>query len=127
MPMMIRARGLESGHARELPYPMKQGPWSFSADGRLLLIVRAVAGLTDNTYEGRQALYERARAALLTNLRGVTPPLSEADIVFQRLALEEAIRQVETETARAASYSAEALGRIKPPIFPTAKKPSADS
>jgi len=91
----------------------------------LPLIARAVAGLTDNTDQARHALYERARAALLARLRDVVPPLSEADIVWQRLSLEEAIRKIEGESARAASHSAELLNRMKPPIFPPAKKPSS--
>ena len=58
------------------------------------LISRAVAGLEKNTGENRRALYERARKALVDQLRGVQPPLSETDITRERLALEEAIRKV---------------------------------
>src|SRR3569832_180530 len=61
------------------------------------LIARAVAGLDKNTGENRRALYERARAALVNQLRGVDPPLDEDEITRERLALEEAIRRVETE------------------------------
>src|SRR5215475_8937112 len=64
------------------------------------LIARAVAGLEKNTGEGRRVLYERARTALVTQLRGVVPALSESDITRERLALEEAIRKVEAEAAR---------------------------
>jgi hypothetical protein len=64
------------------------------------LISRAVAGLEKNTGENRRALYERARGALLAQLRGVTPALSESDITRERLALEESIRKVEAEAAR---------------------------
>jgi hypothetical protein len=66
------------------------------------LIARAVEGLGTSTGEGRRALYERARAALVAQLRGIDPPLSEADITRERLALEDAIRKVEAETARKA-------------------------
>src|SRR5262249_62120595 len=66
------------------------------------LIARAVAGLEKNTGEGRRVLYERARTALVTQLRGVVPALSESDITRERLALEEAIRKVEAEAARQA-------------------------
>ncbi len=61
------------------------------------LIARAVGGLDSNTGENRRALYERARAALVNQLRGVDPPLDEDEITRERLALEEAIRRVETE------------------------------
>ena len=64
------------------------------------LISRAVAGLEKNNGENRRALYERARAALLAQLRGVTPALDESDITRERLALEESIRKVEAESAR---------------------------
>jgi len=64
------------------------------------LISRAVAGLERNTGENRRSLYERARNALLDQLRNVTPALSESDITRERLALEEAIRKVESDVAR---------------------------
>ena len=52
------------------------------------LIARAVDGLGTSTGEARRALYERARAALVAQLRSIEPPLSEADITRERLALE---------------------------------------
>jgi hypothetical protein len=65
------------------------------------LVARAVAGLEKNTGEGRRALYERARTALVGQLRGMSDPaLTEAEITRERLALEEAIRKVEAESAR---------------------------
>ena len=64
------------------------------------LIARAVAGLDKNTGENRRALYERARVALVAQLRGVAPALDESEITRERLALEEAIRKVEAEAAR---------------------------
>ncbi|MBX6328047.1 MAG: hypothetical protein IRY89_05680 [Pseudolabrys sp.] len=63
------------------------------------LISRAVAGLEHNTGENRRMLYERARAALVTQLRSVDPPLDEAAVIRERVALEEAIRKVEAEAA----------------------------
>src|SRR5262245_60654791 len=70
------------------------------------LIARAVAGLDKNTGENRRALYERARTALVAQLRGVNPPLEESEITRERLALEEAIRKVEAESARHARETA---------------------
>jgi len=67
------------------------------------LIARAIAGLDANASgEQRRALYERARTALIAQLRGVTPPLSESEITRERLTLEEAIRKVEQEAAQRA-------------------------
>lgn len=64
------------------------------------LVKRAVEGLDKGAGEGRRALYERARTALLAQLRGLNPPLSESEITRERLALEEAVRKVEAEAAR---------------------------
>jgi hypothetical protein len=66
------------------------------------LISKAVAGLEKNTGENRRVLYERARAALVNQLRSVEPALDEADITRERLALEEAIRKVEADAAKRA-------------------------
>lgn len=66
------------------------------------LIARAVEGLDNNTGENRRALYERARTALVNQLRGVEPALEESEITRERLALEEAIRKVEAEAVRRA-------------------------
>jgi hypothetical protein len=91
------------------------------------LIARAVAGLEKNTGEGRRILYERARTALVTQLRGVVPALSESDITRERLALEEAIRKVEAEAARQSregSRFPEAARRPIEPARPPAPPPS---
>src|SRR5471030_2039087 len=64
------------------------------------LIARAVAGLDKNTGENRRALYERARTALVAQLRSVDPALNESDITRERLALEESIRKVEADAAK---------------------------
>jgi len=78
------------------------------------LIARAVDGLTKNTGDARRALYERARSALVTQLRGVEPALSESDITKERLALEEAIRKVEAEAARKALAEPKSSARTEP-------------
>ena len=106
------------------------------------LISRAVAGLEKNTGEARRALYERARAALVAQLRGVTPALSESDITRERLALEEGdpqgrgrsgaqfakhraspggqIRSMEPRSTRSASIGGAAAGHPRPaePVAP---------
>ena len=64
------------------------------------LISRAITGLDKNTGENRRALYERARAALVNQLRSVEPALEESDVTRERLALEDAIRKVEAEAAK---------------------------
>ena len=80
-----------------------------------LLVAKAVAGLEKNTGESQRILYERARNALMTQLRSVTPPLSEPDITRERLALQEAIRKVEADVARRARAGT-APGRSERPL-----------
>ena len=63
------------------------------------VIAQAVEGLDQNTSRTRRALYERARAAQVTHLRAIHPPLSELAIAKERLSLETAIRKVEADTA----------------------------
>src|SRR5258706_98431 len=94
------------------------------------LIAKAVSGLDKSTGEARRALYDRARTALLAQLRGVEPALSEPDITRERLALEEAIRKVEAEAARrsrgeplAAAARPESRQEIDPSAEGTADPP----
>jgi hypothetical protein len=77
------------------------------------LIARAIAGLDPSAPgESRRALYERARSALIAQLRSVDPPLSESEITRERLSLEEAVRKVESEAAaRARDLSRPDLSR----------------
>ena len=95
------------------------------------LISKAVAGLDKNTGETRRALYERARQALVAQLRGVEPALSESDITRERLGLEEAIRKVEAEAARQARETMRPgvtrrpdLPRPPEPVRPPARAPT---
>ena len=74
------------------------------------LIARAIAGLDPSAPgESRRALYERARSALIAQLRSVQPPLSESEITRERLSLEEAVRKVESEAAQRAREAAPAM------------------
>ena len=84
------------------------------------LIARAVGGLDHNTGENRRALYERARAALVNQLRSVDPPLDEEEITRERLALEDAIRRIETDAAA----REEASPPAPPPAEAAPEKPS---
>ncbi|WP_457796193.1 hypothetical protein [Methylocystis sp. S23] len=63
------------------------------------LISRAIAALPQQSPDARQAVYERARKALFSQLRGIQPPVAEADIAAEGRALEEAITRVEIELA----------------------------
>ena len=82
------------------------------------LISKAVAGLDKNTGENRRVLYERARTALVNQLRGVDPPLDESDITRERLALEEAIRKVEADAAKRTREEEAPPPELRPPPPP---------
>jgi len=72
------------------------------------LLARAVAALPQSSRETRAAVYERARKALLTQLRAIQPPAAEADIAAQSRALDEAIARIEAEAAAAPKAAASA-------------------
>jgi hypothetical protein len=64
------------------------------------LIKKAVAHLDLNApRESRRALYGRARVAQITQLRSISPVLSETEITCEQLELEDAIGRVEAEMA----------------------------
>ena len=61
------------------------------------ILARAVAGLSDTSPAARQAIYDRARTALVAQLRSLDPPLGEAEIMRERLALDEAVARIEAD------------------------------
>ena len=63
------------------------------------LMSRAVAGLRTGTPEARQAIYGRAKQALVTQLRSMDPPVPESDLAREVTALDDAIARVEREIA----------------------------
>ena len=75
------------------------------------LITRAVEGLSNNTAEARRTLYERARAALVSQLRSIDPPLSETEITRERMALEDVVCKVEAESVRKARSEPRPAGK----------------
>lgn len=78
------------------------------------VLKRAVGSLDPTAVEPRRAVYDKARNALIGQLKAVDPPLTTAEISRQRLELEEAIRKVEREAA-----SAPARPAALPPSRPT--------
>ncbi|MDB5614513.1 MAG: hypothetical protein JWQ22_2166 [Devosia sp.] len=65
------------------------------------LLRRAVSALPENNGAARRAVYEKARSALVGQLRAITPPLPAREITQHRLQLEDCIRQVEQEASEA--------------------------
>lgn len=74
------------------------------------LLRRAISALPENNGAARRAVYEKARSALVGQLRAIQPPLPARDITQHRLQLEDCIRQVEQE----ASEAVISLGRDGP-------------
>ncbi|MGP9822789.1 histidine kinase, partial [Salinarimonas sp. NSM] len=83
------------------------------------LIARAVQGLSDPSPPMREAVYGRARAALMDQLRSLDPPLSEEDIAQEGHSLDDAIARVE------ASYAPAAAPAPAPVPAPAAPAPEA--
>ncbi len=91
------------------------------------LISRAISALPGHTPDARQGVYERARKALVNQLRSIQPPVAEADIAAESRALEEAITRLELELAKAnargaqspATSNAKTGGLIKPAAPPS--------
>ncbi|WP_127088858.1 hypothetical protein [Aquabacter cavernae] len=92
------------------------------------LLVRAISGLSQNTGESRKSVYDRARGALLKQLRSVEPPLPEGEILRERQALEEAIRRVEADQVpdpAPAETEDEPAAAEAPPSPPAAPLPTS--
>lgn len=100
------------------------------------LLAKAVSGLTNSTPETRRSIYERARNALLKQLRSIQPPIAEADIDREAKALDAAIARLEAELSVQSSLE-EGLGAalglteekpaVPPPAKPIAQEPPKPS
>src|SRR3569833_3243506 len=82
------------------------------------LLRRAVEALPENNGAARRAVYEKARAALVGQLRAINPPLPARDITTHRLQLEDCIRQVEQEASETNIAGLGPAG-AEPPAPPT--------
>lgn len=85
------------------------------------LIARAVEGLPEQNPDKRHAVYERARTALIAQLRSLNPPLSETEIQHESRSLDEAISRVEADYATPAGFDADAFSTApidEPPVRP---------
>jgi hypothetical protein len=80
-------------------------------------IFQAVSRLESNTVETRGKIYDRARTAMLLQLRGLIPSLTESDIGREQLALEKAIKMVEIES----------LHHLRAPAQPSIRLPDRPS
>jgi hypothetical protein len=84
------------------------------------VLKKTVAALPENTGAARREIYQRARKAIVAQLKGYDPPLSPSEITAEQLRLEESIRRVEAEAAR------DSLGlSSRPAQAPAAPAPKA--
>ena len=82
------------------------------------LLSKAVAALPQSNGEARREVYEKARKALVTQLRAITPPLPAREITQHRLELEDCIRQVEHEATEALLESLKESPETSIPLEP---------
>lgn len=65
------------------------------------VLKKAVSGFETESGDARRSVYDKARTALIAQLKSIDPPLTTSEISRQRLELEEAIRKVEREASAA--------------------------
>ncbi|WP_127143141.1 hypothetical protein [Pelagibacterium montanilacus] len=91
------------------------------------LLRKAVEALPDNTGANRRAVYEKARAALVAQLRAVEPPLPAREITQQRLKLEDCIREVEQSATEQLLSNLRGAERSRPSAGSAPSAPSRPS
>ncbi len=91
------------------------------------ILKKTIDGLPNNTPEVRQAVFRKARTAIETQLRGMSPTPSEQAIATQLKLLEESILVVDAEYAPAAPVTPPpvATAPVTPPPAPSAPVASA--
>ncbi|SDU34773.1 hypothetical protein [Stappia sp. ES.058] len=94
------------------------------------VLKKTVAALPENTGAARREIYQRARKAIVAQLKGYDPPLSPSEITAEQLRLEESIRKVEAEAARETlgySQPSSAAAPAAAPKPPAPKAPDQDA
>jgi hypothetical protein len=90
------------------------------------LLAKAVSNLPKAGPEpARKAIYDRARKALVRQLRSLGPALSEADIAREEAALEAAIGKLEGQFSPAPPTPSPSAGARPPSPGPAAPRPSS--
>ena len=91
------------------------------------ILKRAISALPSPTGEARRAVYEKARTALVNQLKSFDPPLAASEITQQRLQLEDAIRKVESEAAKGLLRQPHITAPPAPAPRPPVPMPAAES
>lgn len=81
------------------------------------ILRRSISALPDPTPEMRDAVYQRARAALARQLTAVEPPLSTREIESQHRELEQAVSRVEADYAPEEAERAEVLPPAEEEVY----------
>lgn len=84
------------------------------------LLAKAVGSLPNSTPETRRVVYERARKALIGQLRTLHPPVPDEDIERESVELDRAIARIEDELAAPAAPRAPELPPSAPAVPPAA-------
>lgn len=90
------------------------------------LLRRAVEILPENNGAARRLVYEKARAALVAQLRAIDPPLAPREITQHRLQLEDCIREVEQQATEILLGSLKAQEANEIPISAPPSVPKVD-
>ena len=96
-PLTTQSNGMPKGDNSDPPKQLPSADETPSNTDYYPVVARAIFSLSEYTLEARQALYDRARSALTTELNHHDPPLTKAEITSERLALEAAIQNVERQ------------------------------
>jgi hypothetical protein len=75
-------------------------------DGYYSLVAKAINALGAHTEEARQRVYDRARAALLSEVHKLVPALDGSEVMAEQLYLELAIGEVEAQCEQSARSTA---------------------
>lgn len=86
------------------------------------LLAKAVGSLPNSTPDSRRVVYERARKALIGQLRTLHPPVPEEDIDRESVALDQAVQRLEAELADGGTPAA-AVAATAPALPPRPAPP----
>ena len=78
------------------------------------ILRRSISALPDAAPDMREAVYQRARAALARQLTAVDPPLSTREIEAQHQQLEDAVALIEAEFAPEDHYGEDVAPAVVP-------------
>ena len=91
------------------------------------LLRRAIEASPENTGAARRQVYEKARTALVAQLRAINPPLAAREITQHRLQLEDCIREVEQQATEVLLGSLKSQENVETADVTPEEEPISDS